>query len=66
MKKILYLAAALIAVAACGREPAVTEKPLPYTLVFGNKQFQADGKAYLLIESRESIWLNRIDFDYYH
>ena len=46
--------------------PHESEEPLPYTLVYGNKQFQADGKAYLLIESRESIWLDRIDFDYYH
>lgn len=46
--------------------PHESEEPLPYTLVYGNKQFQADGKAYLLIESRESIWLSRIDFDYYH
>ena len=46
--------------------PHESEEPLPYTLVYGNKQFQADGKAYLLIESRESIWLNSIGFDYYH
>lgn len=46
--------------------PHESDEPLPYNLVFGNKQFQADGKAYLLIESRESIWLSMIDFDYYY
>ncbi len=52
MKKILYLAAALIAAAACGREPAVTEKPseepdvgqklLDVTLIAGNPETRTE------------------------
>ena len=52
MKKILYLAAALITVAACGREPAVTEKPseepevgeklLDVTLIAGNPETRTE------------------------
>lgn len=52
MKKILYLAAALLAVAACGREPAVAEKPseepevgqklLDVTLIAGNPETRTE------------------------
>ena len=52
MKRILYLAAALITVAACGREPAVTEKPseepevgeklLDVTLIAGNPETRTE------------------------
>lgn len=52
MKKILYLAAALLAVAACSREPAVAEKPseepevgeklLDVTLIAGNPETRTE------------------------
>lgn len=52
MKRILYLAAALITAAACGREPAVTEKPseepevgeklLDVTLIAGNPETRTE------------------------
>lgn len=52
MTRILYLAAALITVAACGREPAVTEKPseepevgqklLDVTLIAGNPETRTE------------------------